>query len=132
MAGLEGAIPDPRERLRHILNGMVFAIAVTELNALMSRRTLYNAKDASSELSVVRFASRDGNVWQKKVEHLFNDKGTCTECKGTRGELEVDGRDNKAYGLIHADGRAKIDKEMTMKFDVIVGNPLYQMPGGGG
>ena len=127
MAGLAEAIPDETARLDHILREMVFAIATEEITGMMTRRSLYCSKDASSEFSTVRFANPDGNVWRKRVEHAFNNKGTCTECKGTRAELEVDGRDNKAYGFIHADGRKQIDKEMDMKFDVIVGNPPYQM-----
>lgn len=132
MVGLVGVIPDEGARLHHILSEMVFAIATEEITGMMTRRSLYCSKDASSAFSVVTFAHPDGNVWQKRVEHSYNDRGTCTECKGTRGELEIAGRDNKAYGFIHADGQTQIDKEMTMKFDVIVGNPPYQMTGGGG
>lgn len=132
MVGLADAIPDEKTRLHHILTEMVFAIATEEITGMMTRRSLYCSKDASGEFSVVPFTTPDGNVWQKRVEHSFNDKGTCTECKGTRGELEIAGRDNKAYGFIHADGRTKINKEIAMKFDVIVGNPPYQMSGGGG
>ena len=132
MAGLAEAIPDETARLEHILREMVFAIATEEITGMMTRRSLYCSKDASSEFSTVRFADQGGNVWRKRVEHAFNEKGTCTECKGTSAELEIEGRDNKAYGFIHADGRQKIDEEMSMKFDVIVGNPPYQMTGGGG
>ncbi len=132
MVGLADTVPDEEARLQHILKEMVFAIATEEVTGLMARRSLYCSKDASSTHSVAYFDMPDGNVWQKRVEHSFNEKGTCTECKGTRGELELAGRDNKAYGFIHADGRTKIDKEMKMKFDVIVGNPPYQMSGGGG
>jgi site-specific DNA-methyltransferase (adenine-specific) len=132
MVGLAGAIPDDDSRLKHILTEMVFAIATEEITGMMTRRSLYCSKDASSEFSAVRFPSPDGNVWQQQVEHAFNDKGTCTECKGTREDLEVDGHDNKAYAFIHAQGRHKLRMDMNMKFDVIVGNPPYQMTGGGG
>jgi site-specific DNA-methyltransferase (adenine-specific) len=132
MVGLAEVIPDEEDRLLHILSEMVFAIATEEITGMMTRRSLYCSKDASSAFSVALFASPYGNVWQKRVEHSFSDKGTCTECKGARAELEIAGRDNKAYGFIHADGQKQIDKEMTMKFDVIVGNPPYQMTGGGG
>ena len=132
MVGLADAIPKEKARLHHILVGMVFAVATEEITGMMARRSLYCSKDASSESSVSPFTDPAGNVWQKRVEHSFNDKGTCTECRGTREQLELPGRDNKAYGFIHADGRAKIEKEMNMKFDVIVGNPPYQMTGGGG
>lgn len=132
MAGLAGAIPEESARLHHILTEMVFAVATEEITGMMTRRSLYCSKDATSSFAVVRFNSSDGNVWQKRSEHSFNERGTCTECKGTREELEIDGRDNKAYGFIHADGQRKIEEEMNMKFDVIVGNPPYQMSGGGG
>jgi site-specific DNA-methyltransferase (adenine-specific) len=81
---------------------------------------------------VVDFADPAGNVWQKRVKHSWDIEGKCTECKGTREQLLQPGRDNKAYGFIHADGRKQIDKEMDMKFDVIVGNPPYQMDADGG
>jgi site-specific DNA-methyltransferase (adenine-specific) len=132
MVGLANEIPDEDARLKHILAKMVFAIATEELTGMMTRRSLYCSKDASGEFAVIAFANPDGNVWQGRVEHSFNERGTCTECRGTRAELELDGRDNKAYGFIHATGRATIEKEMSMKFDVIVGNPPYQMSGGGG
>jgi len=127
MVGLVAAIPDEEARLEHILTEMVFAIATEEITGMMSRRSLYCSKDASSQYSVVRFADADGNVWRKRVEHNFNDKGTCTECKGTRADLEIKGRDNKAYGFIHADGRKQIDKEMDMKFDL----HIHRMTTGG-
>jgi site-specific DNA-methyltransferase (adenine-specific) len=132
MVSLADAIPDEDTRLHHILTEMVFAIATEEITGMMTRRSLYCSKDAATPFSVVQFATPAGNVWQERVEHAFNDRGTCTECKGTRAELEIKGRDNKAYGFIHADGRRKIEKEMGMKFDVVVGNPPYQMSGGGG
>lgn len=132
MVGLAEVIPDERKRLEHILKKMVFAIATEELTGMMTRRSLYCSKDASSNFSAVSFDDAAGNVWQKRVEHSFDKSGRCTECKGTRVELEVKGRDNKAYGFIHADGQKKIIKEITMKFDVIVGNPPYQMDDEGG
>jgi len=132
MAGLAYAIPDEDKRLHHILTEMVFAIAITELTGMMSRRTLYCSKDASSEFSAVRFGTTSGNIFQERAEHQFDEKGRCSECGGTRKQLEAFGRDNYAYGFIHSAGRSIIEKELGMKFDVIVGNPPYQMDGGGG
>lgn len=132
MAGLAEAIPDETARLEHILREMVFAIATEEITGMMTRRSLYCSKDASSEFSTVRFADPDGNVWRKRVKHDFDIDGRCRECKGTKDQLLQPGRDNKAYGFIHADGRQQIDKEMDMEFDVIVGNPPYQMDADGG
>jgi site-specific DNA-methyltransferase (adenine-specific) len=127
MVGLAPEIPDEEERLRHILLDMVWAIATEEITALMTRRSLYCSKDASSALSVVRFEASDGNVWHERVEHLFDAQGRCSECGGNRGQLEVPDRDNKAYGFIHAAGRRESEKGVDMQFDVIVGNPPYQM-----
>ena len=127
MTGLADAIPDETARLEHILREMVFAIATEEITGVMTRRSLYCSKDASSEFSTVRFADPDGNVWRKRVKHDFDIDGRCKECKGTKDQLLQPGRDNKAYGFIHADGRKQIDKEMDMQFDVIMGNPPYQM-----
>ncbi len=126
MVGLAEAIPNDEDRLRHILTEMVFAIATEEITGMMSRRSLYCSKDASSEFSVVRFANSDGNVWHRRVVHHFNDRGTCVECGGAKS-LDSNGHDNKAYALIHRSGREELAKEMNMKFDVVVGNPPYQM-----
>lgn len=132
MAGLTDAIPDEQERLDHILKNMVFAIATESMTALMARRTLYCSKDASSELSAVQLACSEGNIWHRRVEHNFDKKGRCVECGGNKALLEQDGRDNKAYGFIHESGKKLIEQEFAMKFDVVVGNPPYQMTGGGG
>lgn len=127
MVGLATVIPDEDARLHHILTEMVFAIATEEITGMMTRRSLYCSKDATTSFSVAQFATPAGNVWHKRVKHSWDSEGKCTECRGTKAQLLVPGRDNKAYGFIHADGRKQIDKEMDMKFDVIVGNPPYQM-----
>lgn len=127
MLGLAEAIPDEQARLEHILKNMVYAIAITKKTSMMSRRTLYCSKDASGAHSAVKFGTQQANVWHRRVEHVFDAKGKCVECKGTKEQLEVDGRDNNAYGFVHQQGRKQIAEEMEMKFDVIVGNPPYQM-----
>lgn len=127
MAGLAEAILDERERLSHILQNMVFAIATEEITGMMTRRSLYCSKHASSAASVVQFENDRGNVWQEPVLHRWDGDGKCAECKGWRNQLEKPGRDNKAYGFIHSDGRVQIMKEIDMNFDIIVGNPPYQM-----
>jgi site-specific DNA-methyltransferase (adenine-specific) len=132
MVGLAGVIPEESARLQHILTEMIFAIATEEITGMMTRRSLYCSKDASTEFSVARFTEPDGNVWQRRVKHSFDAGGRCKECKGNQEQLLQPGRDNKAYGFIHADGRGQIEKEMDMRFDVIVGNPPYQMDADGG
>jgi site-specific DNA-methyltransferase (adenine-specific) len=132
MVGLADEFPDETKRLGHILKNMVFGLATEEVTAMMSRRTLYCSKDASGGFSAIHFANVGGNIWHQRAEHDFDDRGKCRECGGTSEQLEIAGRDNKAYGFIHADGRQKIEEEMDMKFDVIVGNPPYQMDADGG
>jgi site-specific DNA-methyltransferase (adenine-specific) len=131
MVGLADGIPDEKSRLEHILKNMVFAIAITEITSMMSRRTLYCSKDATSSHSVAGFEKSSGNIWFERIEHKY-EKGRCSECGGTSEQLEVPGRDNYAYAFIHENGLQHIEREMTMKFDVIIGNPPYQMDGGGG
>jgi site-specific DNA-methyltransferase (adenine-specific) len=130
MVGLQQHFPDEKQRLDHILTHMVWGIAITELTSLMARRTLYCSKDASIEHSIVKFPNASGNIWFKSIEHSFL-KGRCSQCNAPR-EIEREGRDNYAYGFIHANGRKLIEGEGQMKFDVIVGNPPYQMDDAGG
>jgi site-specific DNA-methyltransferase (adenine-specific) len=131
MIGLAEFIDDEQERLDHILHNMVFGIAITELTAQMSRRTLYCSKDATGPHSASKMPAADGNVWFGRVEHAFGKNGRCTECSASRSQMERDNRENYAYGFIHADGRQQIDKEFDVKFDVIIGNPPYQMEDAG-
>jgi site-specific DNA-methyltransferase (adenine-specific) len=125
--GLADVIPDEQARLEHVLKNMVFAIATESITGLMTRRSLYCSKDASSPLSAVQFPTPVGNVWHRPVKHSYDAKGMCTECGGNETQLEQANRDNKAYGFIHESGRALIAKEIDMKFDVVIGNPPYQM-----
>ena len=130
MVGLADTIPDEGKRLHHILTEMVFAIAITDLTGMMSRRTLYCSKDASSEFSAVRFPTVSGNIWHERVQHSFGTAGKCDVCGGRKEVLETKGGDNYAYGFIHQAGLARIKETFGMNFDVIVGNPPYQMDSG--
>jgi site-specific DNA-methyltransferase (adenine-specific) len=132
LAGLKEAIPDDKERLEHILRNMVFGVAITELTSLMSRRSLYCSKWADSDKSVVKFSSKQGNLIYSRVEHEFF-RGRCSECFA--GESQHGGgleTENYAYPLLHQEGRRFIEKEIGLKFDIVVGNPPYQMDSDGG
>lgn len=131
MGGLAETFPDEQERLDHILRNQVFGIAITELTAHMSRRTLYCSKRADGEHSIVTMSSAAGNVWFERVEHDYRN-GRCQECGASKEQMERDNRENYAYAFIHESGRKQVAEEFEMKFDVIVGNPPYQMAGGGG
>lgn len=130
MDGLEPHFANEAERLDHILQNMVFGVAITELTSLLTRRTLYCSKDASSEFSIIKMPSSSGHVWFERVEHSYAN-GKCQECGGVQEHLERPGRENYAYALIHESGRDALRKAMDMKFDVIVGNPPYQMESDG-
>lgn len=130
MSGLAGEIPDDQERLEHILKNQVFGIAITELTSMMSRRTLYCSKDAAGVHSVVQMPTSDGNIWFERVEHTYVN-GKCRECSASETQMERDNRDNYAYAFIHEAGRIAVWKDLGMKFDVIVGNPPYQMDSDG-
>ena len=130
MTGLSNSFPNEVVRLEHIMKNMVFGVAVTELTSFMSRRTLYCSKDASSEFSAVQMPTASGNIWFKQVAHIFV-KNKCSEC-GASSDIEREGRDNYAYGFLHKKARQQILEEFDMKFDVIIGNPPYQMDDAGG
>lgn len=129
LIGLEDAIPNETERLNHILKKMIFGVAVTSLTSKISRRTLYCSKDASSEKSVVESFTEIGNVWYEKVSHLYS-QGKCTECGASENQIEQ-AAENYAYAFIHKNGKDALAKELKMNFDVVIGNPPYQMADGG-
>jgi site-specific DNA-methyltransferase (adenine-specific) len=127
LVGLEGKIPDEQKRLDHILRNMVFGIAVTELTSLMSRRSLYCSKWADSEKSVVKFPNKHGNLFFQRVEHDFS-RGRCSECLASEARHGGESKaENYAYPFLHLGGRHLIEKEIGLKFDIVVGNPPYQM-----
>ncbi len=132
LLGLEVEIPDERERLDHILRNMVYGVAITELTSLMSRRSLYCSKFANSEKSVVLFDRPDGNLIYRRQEHEFF-RGRCSECLAAENQHGRGAEtENYAYALLHQEGRRFIEEEIGLKFDVVIGNPPYQMDSDGG
>ena len=125
MVGLEKAIPDEEKRREHIFKKILFGIAITELTGLVSRRSLYYSKDASSDYSIVQFKDSDGNITYKRTEHDYV-QGKCRICGSPYENLERgDSMENYAYQFIHE------QEASDMKFDVIIGNPPYQVDDGG-
>ena len=130
MEGLDAAIPNARERREHILRNLLHGLAITELTGLISRRTLYHCRFANTEYSVLRFDDEDGNIRFPESKHEWHG-GKCRRCGASQKALGArEGREGHAYPFLHLDP-ADIFEGEDMRFDVIVGNPPYQLDDGG-
>lgn len=128
--GLKDKIPDVEKRMDHIMKNQLFAIAITQITGLLSRRSVYCSKDASGRFSVARFDNSDGNIRYRRVEHKWVD-GRCSVC-GASQDVQDRGAEleTHAYEFIHMDD-IELKELKDMKFDVIIANPPYQLADGG-
>ncbi len=134
--GLEKEIPDLEKRVNHILANQVFGISITHLTGLLARRSVYCSKHVTGKHSIAKgFSSDDGNIWFKRMKHEW-DGTKCRFCEATKASLDREEElENYAYPFIHTNNiKTRISEWFggTMQFDVVIGNPPYQMKGGAG
>ena len=123
--GLESQIPDRQERIDHILHTQVYGIAITELTSYLSRRSLYCSKHANGKYSVSQFNNESGNILYVNRNHTW-ENGKCKYCGAPQAAYDRGPEaEQYAYMFIHTDNPKQFFG--NMKFDVIIGNPPYQL-----
>ncbi len=129
--GLAAEIPDLQNRVDHILTKQVFGIGISYITSLLARRSVYCSKYANGPHSVAKgFSSDAGNIWFERTEHTWV-QGRCKSCGASQKVLDRgEGLETHAYAFIHTDNiKARVAELYggDMQFDVIIGNPPYQL-----
>lgn len=130
LIGLEPIYPDLQERIDHIFHEQLYGIAITELTSLLARRSLYCSKYPNGKYSICHFDNAEGNISFKKIPHIWKDR-KCIFCGASQAVWDrEDSLETYAYGFIHCNeehNKELFERLKSMKFDVIIGNPPYQL-----
>lgn len=134
--GLAVKMPSLKQRVEHILTKQVFGIGITELTSLLARRSIYCSKHANGRHSIAgKFNDDAGHVWFQRIDHTWSGI-KCRYCGAPKAIFDrAKGLETHAYAFIHTnDARARINELFggRMQFDVVIGNPPYQLKGGAG
>ena len=133
--GLAHEIADLDERVNHILTKQVFGIGITKLTSLLARRSVYCSKHAKGNHSIAKnFTNDSGNIWFERLEHTWLEN-RCSFCGASRQLLDRgESLESHAYALVHTHDPSKAIVNLfgaAMQFDVVIGNPPYQLQDGG-
>jgi site-specific DNA-methyltransferase (adenine-specific) len=133
--GLEAKMPNLEQRVNHILTKQVFGIGITQITSLLARRSVYCSRHADGKHSIAKaFGNDAGNIWFQRMEHTWEGE-KCRFCGAGKSVFDrAAGLETHAYAFIHTDNiKARLAELFgkPMQFDVIIGNPPYQLEDGG-
>lgn len=156
--GLKEVIKDEETRKKHILQNMIYSLGQTRFTSDVARRTLYYCCDANRKCDGIKekghyvngyaigngtwFDTTEGNILTPNTDHDYSSNGKkCKYCGIDEKSAYNDKnqRETYAYEFIHFDGDKILEHlqdrffrgDRNMKFDVIIGNPPYQLSDGG-